>query len=519
MEAAIIEKQATKPKPPETDLMRRAVEDPRSALRSLIKNDLYLFLQYFWDTYTENTFVPNWHIEKISRELETIARRVANREPKLYDLVINEPPGTTKTALTSIIFPVWCWTNWYWMRFITTSHSDALSLESAEYSRDIIRSEKFRQLFPEIDIRQDKDQKSNFKIVKKQWASRGYVPRLLQGGSRISTSVGSKIIGFHAHLIIADDLIDPRRAISDAGIREANNYLDHTLSTRKVDKRVSTTILIMQRLAQNDPTGHLLSKPDAKIKHICLPGELRNYGDQLKPEKWREYYQDNLLDVRRMDWGVLKDMLASLGQYGYAGQVGQKPTLPEGGMFKVDRFTITDQVPSSHHIVRTVRYWDKAGTAGGGAYTAGVKMSRLDNGRYLVHDVRRGQWTSDERERIIRQTAEADDSEEARPTLIVIEQEGGSGGKESAEATMRNLAGFVVERDRPTGKKEARADPYSTQVNEGNVMLLRGLWNQAYIDELENFPNSTFKDQVDASSGAFAKLIGKKRVKIFRTGR
>ena len=137
-------------------------------MRENTKNSLYKFIQFFWDQYSNDEFVPNWHMDvAICPELEQIARRIANNQDKLHDLIINIPPGSTKTAVCSVFYPVWCWVNWYWMRFITGSYSGDLALESAEYSRDIVRSEKFKMLFPEIDIKQDKDTKSNFRIIKR----------------------------------------------------------------------------------------------------------------------------------------------------------------------------------------------------------------------------------------------------------------------------------------------------------------------------------------------------------------
>ena len=90
-----------------------------------------------------------------------------------------------------------------------------------------------------------------------------------------------------------------------------------------------------------------------------------------------------------------------------------------------------------------------------------------------------------------------------------VEQEPGSGGKESAEATIRNLIGFRCFADRVTGNKVIRAEPFAAQVQGGNVRLVAGNWHYAYLDELESFPNGKFKDQVDASSGAFARLTSK----------
>ena len=494
---------------------REALQHPLASMRALTKGSLFYFIQYFWDTYSQDTFISNWHIPFLCEELEEVARRVARGERKLYDLIINISPGTTKTATVSIFFPVWCWVNWYWMRFITSSHSATLSLESAEYSRDIIRSEKFQLLFPDIVIRQDKDVKSNFRVVKKTYVNVGQAPRLQSGGGRISTSVDARITGFHAHVRLPDDIIDPRRAVSEVGLKAAQDHLK-TLFTRTTDKAVSVTIMIMQRLAQEDPTGWWLDMDPEGVKHICIPGQIRDYKKFLKPPELEKFYIDDLMDPVRMDWGVLKQMEAILGQYGFAGQVGQNPTPPGGGMFKTDQFVIVDRLSSDTNIVKTVRYWDKAGTQGGsGARTAGVQMSVMSNGKYVIHDVVKGRWETHEREKKIKRTAEVDTIRFPH-IRFGIEQEGGSGGKESAQATVRNMAGFSVTKDRPTGDKIFRADPFSVQVNEGQVILIRGEWIKEFKQELELFPLGTYKDQVDAASGAFMMLSGKREVRIIR---
>ena len=470
----------------------------------LCRRSLFFFMQEFWDEISNDEFKPNWHIKLFCDELQSIAERVAEGKPKKHDLIVNVPPGTSKTTTFMIMFPVWCWVNWFWMRFITASYSSALSLESAEYSRDLIRSNKFKRLFPELTIKQDKDTKSNFKIIKTSGE------KIELGGNRYSTSVGGTLTGFHGHILLVDDPLDPNRAVSEVELANANRWIDQTLSTRKVDKAVTPTVMIMQRLHENDPSGHILAKKKSNTRHISLPGEIRNYKKSLKPKKYAKYYKDDLLDPERMPWEVLKDMEADLGQYGYAGQVGQSPTPPEGGMFKVDHFQIIDQLPAPVNFVQTVRYWDKAGSDNTGAYTAGTKMSVLQNGKFIIHDVVRGQWSSEIREKIIRETAEADGPE----VQIYTEQEPGSGGKESAQATIKNLAGYMAYADRPIGDKVFRADPYSVQVNNGNVMLLRGDWIQAFKEEHRNFPFSTYKDQVDSASGAFAKLTAKKRARV-----
>lgn len=207
-----------------------------------------------------------------------------------------------------------------------------------------------------------------------------------------------------------------------------------------------------------------------------------------------------------MPWEVLEDMRIDLGEFGYASQIGQSAVSDRGNLFKVEHFQIIHKMVPQADVVRAIRYWDKAGTAGAGAYSVGVLMLALANGKYLITDVKRGRWSTDQREAIIRQTAEADGTD----TIIWHEQEPGSGGKESAEATIRNLAGFTTYADKVSTNKLLRADPYSVQVNNGNILLLNGIWNYDFIEEHRYFPNSTYKDQVDAAAGAFSKSVRKK---------
>ena len=406
---------------PKADLMREVLQNPLTISRELNNRSLYHFLQYFWDTVSPHKFQGNWHIEYLCRELEEIALRVGTRQIRLYDLLINIPPGSTKTITVSIMFPAWCWTKWHWMRFIAASYSEKLSLESAEYCRDLIRSTKFRELYPEIGIKEDKDIKSNFKIVKHILMRNGKtLPNI--GGGRYSTSVGGTLLGFHGDILIWDDPLNPTQAASDIELANAIRWLEQTLSTRKTNKEITATIGIMQRLNQGDPSGHLLAKQKENLKHICIPGECRNYSEYINPPSLIENYKDELMDPVRLSWKALKDLEADLGQYGYAGQIGQNPVPPGGGMFKVDYFTKLASMPNSIQIVKTVRYWDKAqSTEKGAPYTAGVKMSLLMSGKWVVEDVKRGRWGSDEREKIIRIVAEAD----GKNTQVWIEQEPG----------------------------------------------------------------------------------------------
>jgi predicted phage terminase large subunit-like protein len=188
----------------------------------------------------------------------------------------------------------------------------------------------------------------------------------------------------------------------------------------------------------------------------------------------------------------------------------QNPIIVGGGIFPIDKLTT---VPIWDHsgIKKSVRYWDKAATVkDDAAYTSGVLMHLMHDNRFVVEHVARGHWSAVDRERIIKEWAERDKQLlRNTPYEVGVEQEPGSGGKESAESTIRNLSGFRCFADKVTGSKEMRAEPFAAQVQGGNVRLIAGNWHYAYLDELESFPNGKFKDQVDASSGAFARLTSK----------
>jgi predicted phage terminase large subunit-like protein len=249
------------------------------------------------------------------------------------------------------------------------------------------------------------------------------------------------------------------------------------------------TVLRLPALAETDEERQEANKR-TKLRDVADPLG-RQPGEPLCP--------------KRFSRETLNELKSDVGSLAWAAEYQGVPVVLEGTMFKRENFEIVDTVPAG---ARRVRYWDKAGTQGGGAYSAGVLMAELD-GIYYVEDVKRGQWSSANRKKIMLQTAELDRA--LGPVTIWTEQEPGSGGKESAEVTITDLAGFDVHAETVTGDKVVRATPYSAQVEGKNVRLVRGSWNNAYLDELTEFPNGTYKDQTDASGGAFNKLSARKR--------
>jgi len=470
---------------------------------SIVKESFYEFVKEFWDVIIPERFIDNWHIGYLCSELQILAERMMRWEPKEYDLIINISPGSTKSIICSIMLPAWIWLRMPTARIIAGSHTYSLAMDLSLKCRDLIKSDRYRATFPSIRLRDVQDTKSYFMNT--------------QRGSRYAVSVGGSVVGMHGHILIIDDPIDPEKAISEVELKTANRWMSQTLPTRKVDKVVVPTILIMQRLHQDDCTANMIEQIKTaqrmdggplKLKHICLPAELTN---RVKPRFLAKKYINNLMDPVRLPMSVLNENKAVAGEYGYAGQFLQWPVPLGGGMFKTTKIKVEEDIPVKLRWKERVRFWDKAGTEGGkGAFTVGLLMGEDKEKRFWVLDVIRVRLDSAEREALIRQTAEAD----GKDVIIGIEQEPGSGGKESAENTVKNLAGWRVRIDKPSGagsSKELRADPYSVQVNNGNVVLKRGDWNVDYLSELSFFPFSKYKDQVDSSSGSFNILTKRKK--------
>lgn len=401
------------------------------------------------------------------------------------------------STLLSIMLPAWIYTRMPSARCICASHTDSLVMDLSRKCRDVVLSEKYQACFgvprkfknvliPGVQIQSDQNTKG-------YWAT-------TEGGMRFCATVGGKTpTGFHGHFLITDDPIDPQKVLSEIEQKDANRWMRETLPTRKVDKSVSVSLLIMQRLHQADPAGDRIeNKKAGKVKIVCLPAE---ESSNIKPFRLKEKYVKGLLDPIRLSKEVLEEQRETLGEFAYSGQYQQRPVPLGGGLFKWERF---DYGRPPEQFVKIVRYWD---TAGGikstHAYTAGVKMGKDVRGEYWILDVKRGRWASEQREAIILQTAK----EDGRKVKIGIERQGGSSGMEVVKATIKNLAGFIAVEDRPTGKKQERAIPFSVQVNNGHVHIAEGKeWSLDYIAEAQFFPNSRFLDQMDASSGAFNML-------------
>lgn len=464
----------------------------------LARRSLRQYISLAWHVVEpKDVFKPNWHIDAIAEHCE------AARKREIRNLVINIPPRMAKSLTVSVFFPTHTWISDPSERFLFSSYAQQLAVRDAVKSRRLIQSIWYQSNFGK-----------SFYLLPDQNTKGRYDNDKL--GYRIATSVGGTATGEGGDFVIVDDPHNVFEAESDV-IRESTIlWWDEVMSTRLNDPETGVKIIIMQRSHQSDLTGHVLET--GGYTHLMLPMEYepkRKCFTEIGFEDPRTV-EGELLAPDRIGEETNNQLKRSLGIYATVGQLQQRPASRAGNLIKVEEINVITLVDEKN-VKRRYRSWDKAGTTDAGAWTVGVRIGRYRKRRkhepncghvdckgslYFIDDVVRGQWSAGPRENRIKATSERD----GKRVHVVIEQEPGSGGKESAEATVANLKNRRCSVVRPTGDKEQRADPFAVAVENGEVDILDAPWLNAWMEEARHFPASKFKDQVDGTAQGFNKL-------------
>ncbi len=400
-------------------------------------------------------------------------------------LIINIPPRYSKTELIKE-FIAWSLGHYPDSEFIYTSYSGRLAASSSWDVRDLVQVQEYRDIFPGMVLRDDSQARDEWRTT-----AGGIMYAVGAGGTITGYGAGKHRPGFGGAILI-DDPHKADEARSDVIRQGVIDWFQNTLESRK-NSPETPIILIMQRLHESDLAGWLLDGGNGEEwEHVCLPA-LQDDGTALWPEK------HTVEDLRRME---------AASPYTFAGQYQQRPAPLDGGLFKPDRIEVVDAIPAVP--ITWVRGWDMASVSDGGDWTAGAKLGKLPDGRYIIADMVRMQEGPDARDAMMVNTAKRD----GVSTKISIPQDPGQAGKTQVIYLTRQFAGFRVITSPESGDKVTRAEPFAAQVNVGNVLMLRGPWNDALINEMRMFPNGSYDDQIDGCSRAFSELITKYRLQI-----
>lgn len=424
-----------------------------------------------YQKYLRATLPPHWapdakHIEMIAKQLDRVESGEIDR------LAIHMPPRHGKSESVTYRFPVRWLERHPTDNVLVTGYNERFARKFGRRCRNLAR---------------ERGLVGDTKTASDEWETKA-------GGLLMTRGVGSPPTGTGFNLIVIDDPIRRREDAESETFREKawDWYADDLYQRLEPGGAI---VLIMTLWHHDDLGARAVASEPGKWTVLKLPaiaGESdamgRAQGEPLWPERFDVAALARIRDV----------MATNEGERSWEALYQQNPTPRAGSFFKPGQLEIADAAPAN---LREVRGWDIASSEGRGDYTAGVKIGTAGDGLFYVTDVVRGQWASDERDAKMKQTAALD----GKTVRIRLPQDPGAAGKSLALAMTRMLAGYPVFAEPVSGSKETRADPFSSQVNAGNVKLVRGDWNREFIEELRQFPNG-HDDQVDGAADAFNAL-------------
>jgi|GEM_PF-760756 len=474
--------------------LRQALVVARNAtLAKEYTSSYWAFFKAMWSGIESEELSVNWHMEYLCDQLQELAEYLFRREQPPQNLIINIAPGETKSRIVSVFWPVWCWVNDPTLRFITTSYAGNLALELNMRSRDLLESPNFIRYFSDIVLKRDLNAKSFYGNVK--------------GGHRYAAGIGGSITGQHAHIVIIDDPVNPKQAASSEVLANVNYYIDQTLLTRRL-RNMSAIVLVMQRLADGDPTQHLADKwsQNNTLKHIKIPSTLEyeplpsELAFKYTPLEGADGQVQFVMNPERSGLDFLDDQRISLGSQGYACQHGQEPTAKGGNIWKDHmlqfRYKFSDIAHTNYtwNIVVDTAYTDNSKND----ETAMIAYS-FRNGLFYIREVDEVHLEFPKMLQHVQEFALRNGAVGPGSYMYV---EPKANGKDLVASLRSNTKGLnPVESKPPTKDKLARANDTLPVWEAGRVLLPDAApWVDLYTGRLKAFPKGKAKGLCDCTS-------------------
>lgn len=484
--------------------------------RALAERSLSDYTRQAWHVVEPATpYVHGWHIDAIAEHLEAVILGQIRR------LIINIPPRHMKSLAVCVFWPTWAWIDHPNLRFLTASYAAQLATRDAVKSRRILQSPWYQSRWGHLfELAGDQNEKKKYENTK--------------SGYRLATSTGGTATGEGGDILMLDD---PHKAKQIHSVRIRENDLSwwkETWSTRLNDPEKGAEVIVMQRLHESDLTGFILSEVGG-YEHLCLPARFETERRCVTSIGWTDprKEQGELLWPDRVGEESLADLEKKLGPYGAAGQLQQRPSpaaggilqrawwrfwIPKGAKVEPERVLMTDgsyhecpQVELPEPLTMEAQSWDMAfKDTVDSAYVAGQAWGQLGPDYFLLDQIR-------EKLDLPGSIAAVREMTRRRPQAITKWIEDKANGPAVIQSLRKELPGLMEVS--PKGSKEGRAHAISPFVKAGNVYLPHPAlypWVRDLIEEATKFPNSTYKDQVDAMTQAILEFEANPGVLIGR---
>jgi predicted phage terminase large subunit-like protein len=462
--------------------LRRQAEILRELAERDALTSLAWFVRLLWPIVEPARLEWSWHMQAVCDALQEVA------EGRVTRLVINIPPGFSKSLLTSVFYPAWQWLRKPSARNLFLSHDADLATRDSRRMRILILSPEYRRLLARAGqdwtLSADQNQKVNFENT-----ARGF---------RYCGSLTSGITGKRGDGIVIDDPHDAKDVTTGspdqvrARLDEVKIIFSQTLQTRMNDPRTGTIIVIMQRLHESDLAAHCLAEGYA---HLCLPMRY----DPARPDpRDRRRERGELLDARRFPAEVVAGLERALGARQAAAQLDQDPIPDAGGLFQRAWFRHRFKTPpAAANILMSVD----------------ATFRDTETSDYVVIQVWAwkgvDRWLIDQRRERLAYTATRqllkDLAARHRPSVVLIE------AKANGDALineLRTMIPGVVAFEPGTRSKYERAQVGSAPAAEaGQIWLPEDApFVDIFVEEHVAFPRAAHDDTVDACSQAMLYL-------------
>lgn len=457
-------------------------------------------------------YVPGWHIDAISDHLEAVTRGW------IRNLIINIPPRHMKSLQVAVLWPTWAWTWQPALRWLFSSYAEKLAIRDSVKSRRLINSPWYQARWGHVfRLTGDQNEKMRFENNKT--------------GYRIATSVGGSATGEGGDVVVVDDPHKTQEAESETIREGVLQWWDETMSTRLNDPKTGAKVVVMQRVHEQDLTGHVLEKMGQggeSYEHLCLPAEYepKVYVTSIGFSDPRTEYGE-LLWPERFDREAINNLKITLGSRAAAGQLQQRPAPAEGDIFKKAwwRFWLPAGVnpppvrvkleDGSYFecpqitlpaLAEQIQSWDMTfSDTKQSAFVVGQVWGRTGADKFLLDQVR-------DRLDFPRTLKTFQSLTTRHPAAGAKLVENKANGPAVIQTLRNKISGIIA--INPQGDKVARAHGVSPQVEAGNVYLPHPAiapWVYDFIERAAAFPNAAFKDEIDAMTQALARLMASER--------
>jgi predicted phage terminase large subunit-like protein len=463
-----------------------------------------------------------WHIDVLCDHVQALiegqwqAQADPNFDQICQNLAVNVPPGTLKSRILSVYAPAWAWIHKPEWRVLALSANPTVADRDADLSKQLITSEWYHERFiatlPERKrwtLRKDKDGVRNFHNTR--------------GGYRVSRGLNATVTGLRGDAILVDDPNDSKD-VSDVKLQAVADKW-RAASNRVNDERVAIRILIQQRIHERDLTGTIFDKGASDAEgvdwhHLVIPMEREpEHNDEGKPIVcaackvkhgpsfigWVDARAEGeVLHPDRNTPKVLAATKRKLGSYGSAGQLQQRPSPLEGGLFKKKFWRTYDNLEMN---ASGVPKFDKSTLSvdatfkeeGTSQVALGVIIARGPK-RFVIEVIARKMGYNE-------MIGEIRALKAKYPWIQKILIEDKANGSAAIETLTREFSGVVP--CNPQGGKVSRAVACLPTVEAGDVYLPRhAAWREDFVEEFATFPNGAYDDQVDMVTQALADMSG-----------